>query len=187
MHHAALLTHGGELYTWGSGAGGKLGHGNNQDAASPQRVHTLWGKSVQCIECGGEHQPTSAMYLRALSRAPSSLRSRCMFSSTLATTGCCDCYALSDNQACRNVSLEVPHELQVSAQPFLKPHACPADTNFAAITFDGALYTWGDGSVGNLGYGHTLRQFIPRRVEQGLGNFCIVQVLLTALRLVVGV
>ena len=58
MHHAALLTHGGELYTWGSGAGGKLGHGNSQDAASPQRVHTLWGKSVQCIECGGEHQPT---------------------------------------------------------------------------------------------------------------------------------
>lgn len=41
--------------------------------------------------------------------------------------------------------------------------------------------------MGNLGYGHTLRQFIPRRVEQGLGNFCIVQVLLTALRLVVGV
>ena len=41
--------------------------------------------------------------------------------------------------------------------------------------------------MGNLGYGHTLRQFIPRRVEQGLGNFCIVQVVVAALRLVVGV
>ena len=41
--------------------------------------------------------------------------------------------------------------------------------------------------MGNLGYGHTLRQFIPRRVEQGLGNFCIMQVAVTTLRLLVGV
>jgi alpha-tubulin suppressor-like RCC1 family protein len=46
----------------------------------------------------------------------------------------------------------------------------------AAITHDGELYTWGDGAGGNLGYGNTLRQFIPRQVEKGLGDYNIIQV-----------
>lgn len=51
-----------------------------------------------------------------------------------------------------------------------------ADGCTAAITHDGELYTWGDGAGGNLGYGNTLRQFIPRQVEKGLGDFNITQV-----------
>ena len=57
--HAALLTPRGEMYTWGQGAGGKLGLGHDQNAAVPQRVHTLWGKVVQQIACGGECDVTS--------------------------------------------------------------------------------------------------------------------------------
>ena len=38
------------------------------------------------------------------------------------------------------------------------------------------MYTWGDGAGGNLGYGNTLRQFIPRHVEKGLGDYSIIQV-----------
>lgn len=53
LRHAALLTHKGEMYTWGHGAGGKLGQGNNEDADSPLRVYTLWGKNVKHIACGG--------------------------------------------------------------------------------------------------------------------------------------
>ncbi|KAL3134847.1 hypothetical protein ABBQ32_007815 [Trebouxia sp. C0010 RCD-2024] len=102
LRHAALVTHRGEMYTWGHGAGGKLGLGNHQNADSPQRVYTLWGKSVKRVSCGD---------------------------------GCT-----------------------------------------AAITHDGELYTWGDGAGGCLGYGNTLRQFIPRQVEKGLGDFSITQV-----------
>lgn len=54
LRHAALVTHRGEMYTWGQGAGGKLGLGNHQNADSPQRVYTLWGKSVKRVSCGGE-------------------------------------------------------------------------------------------------------------------------------------
>lgn len=54
LRHAALVTHRGEMYTWGHGAGGKLGLGNHQNADSPQRVYTLWGKSVKRVSCGGE-------------------------------------------------------------------------------------------------------------------------------------
>ena len=53
LRHAALVTHRGEMYTWGHGSGGKLGLGNHQNADSPQRVYTLWGKSVKRVSCGG--------------------------------------------------------------------------------------------------------------------------------------
>lgn len=54
LRHAALVTHRGEMYTWGQGSGGKLGLGNHQNADSPQRVYTLWGKSVKRVSCGGK-------------------------------------------------------------------------------------------------------------------------------------
>lgn len=52
--HAVLVTRGGELFTWGSGSGGKLGLGHTMDACSPQRVHTLWGQTIQHVAAGGE-------------------------------------------------------------------------------------------------------------------------------------
>ena len=51
--HAALVTRSGELFTWGSGHAGKLGLGHTMDACSPQRVHTLWGQSIQHVAAGG--------------------------------------------------------------------------------------------------------------------------------------
>ena len=47
--------------------------------------------------------------------------------------------------------------------------AC-SDRMTAAITSDGALYTWGDGAPGNLGYAQPARQFVPRRVAGGLAG-----------------
>lgn len=52
--HAGLLTRGGEMYTWGDGGGGKLGLGHLDEAAAPQRVHTLWGQPVRHIAVSGK-------------------------------------------------------------------------------------------------------------------------------------
>jgi alpha-tubulin suppressor-like RCC1 family protein len=54
LRHAALVTHSGEVYTWGNGAGGKLGLGHAVDACAPQRVHTLWGQRIKSIVAGGK-------------------------------------------------------------------------------------------------------------------------------------
>ena len=48
-----MVTRGGELFTWGSGQGGKLGLGHMMDARSPQRVNTLWGQSIKHVAAGG--------------------------------------------------------------------------------------------------------------------------------------
>ncbi len=49
--HAGMLTHGGELYTWGDGGGARLGHGHGATAGTPQRVHTLWGAAATAVKC----------------------------------------------------------------------------------------------------------------------------------------
>jgi len=45
----------GEVFTWGYGAMGRLGHGNEDLHDEPTRVDVLVGKQVQGISSGGAH------------------------------------------------------------------------------------------------------------------------------------
>lgn len=51
-HHVALLTSKAEVYTWGKGANGRLGHGNNFDRFTPTLVEALKDKQVKSVACG---------------------------------------------------------------------------------------------------------------------------------------
>ena len=51
--HCAVLTadrH--SVLTWGAGAGGRLGHGDERDVALPQRIAALVGRQVRSLTCG---------------------------------------------------------------------------------------------------------------------------------------
>lgn len=48
--HAALLSRAGELYTWGYGKGGALGHGALMSMASPRRVEGAWVKAHDRVQ-----------------------------------------------------------------------------------------------------------------------------------------
>lgn len=50
--------------------------------------------------------------------------------------------------------------------------AC-GDYNTSAVTRDGYLYTWGDGTAGILGHGTPHRQWAPKRVERPLEGVTI--------------
>lgn len=43
----------GDLYTWGKGKTGALGHGNNDDVLTPQKVKNLEG--IVKVECGNDY------------------------------------------------------------------------------------------------------------------------------------
>jgi len=90
--HSVCLSDVGDVYTWGRGFEGQLGHGNDQISTMPRYV-TAFGKKgkVVSIACGGQ--------------------------------------------------------------------------NTAAVTESGALYTWGDGTTGQLGYGRHTTQCVPRHVD----------------------
>ncbi|XP_044478884.1 PH, RCC1 and FYVE domains-containing protein 1-like isoform X2 [Mangifera indica] len=51
-YHVAVLTSKTEVYTWGKGANGRLGHGDTDDRNSPSQVEALKDKQVKSIACG---------------------------------------------------------------------------------------------------------------------------------------
>ncbi|KAI9087456.1 hypothetical protein K1719_030596 [Acacia pycnantha] len=51
-HHVAALTSRSELYTWGKGANGRLGHGDTHDRKSPTLVECLKDRHVKSISSG---------------------------------------------------------------------------------------------------------------------------------------
>ncbi|NXV17216.1 RCCD1 protein, partial [Cepphus grylle] len=52
--HTAVVTRGGELYTWGWGKYGQLGHGDNSSSDRPRRIEYLVAEGLQAEEvvCG---------------------------------------------------------------------------------------------------------------------------------------
>jgi len=51
-YHIAVLTSRTEIYTWGKGENGQLGHGDNDNRNKPTLVEALKGKQVKKIVCG---------------------------------------------------------------------------------------------------------------------------------------
>lgn len=50
--HSMALTRDGEIYTWGFGKNGRLGHGDEEDQVLPKRLDSLRGEKIKAI-CAG--------------------------------------------------------------------------------------------------------------------------------------
>jgi alpha-tubulin suppressor-like RCC1 family protein len=55
VHVAFGLGEAGELFSWGDGEHGRLGHGDEEDQPSPKRVEALQGVRVSSVASGREH------------------------------------------------------------------------------------------------------------------------------------
>ncbi len=54
-YHTAAISVDGELFTWGGGMYGKLGHGNEAGQPKPLIVQSLRGMAVAQVSCGSRH------------------------------------------------------------------------------------------------------------------------------------
>ncbi|KAA8549856.1 hypothetical protein F0562_001540 [Nyssa sinensis] len=61
-YHVAVLTSRTEVYTWGKGANGRLGHGDTDDRNSPTLVEALRDKQVKSIACGTNFTATICLH-----------------------------------------------------------------------------------------------------------------------------
>ncbi|KAB1224986.1 Ultraviolet-B receptor UVR8 [Morella rubra] len=78
-YHVAVLTSRTEVYTWGKGANGQLGHGDTDDRNSPSLIEALKDKLVKTIVCGSNF--TAAICLHKwVSGIDQSLCSGCLLS-----------------------------------------------------------------------------------------------------------
>ena len=53
--HTACIDEDGDIYTWGKGEYGRLGHGDETDRSSPKVVRGLIGKKCSAVACGAYH------------------------------------------------------------------------------------------------------------------------------------
>ncbi|KAJ8485194.1 hypothetical protein OPV22_017679 [Ensete ventricosum] len=72
-YHATVLTSRTEVYTWGKGANGRLGHGDNDDRNAPTLVEALKDKQVKSVVCGASFP--AIICLHNLCKACSSIKS----------------------------------------------------------------------------------------------------------------
>ena len=54
--HTVGITPTGDLYSWGNGSAGQLGHGNKDNLNRPKLIDkSLFGKKAHHVACGNEH------------------------------------------------------------------------------------------------------------------------------------
>ncbi|KAL0560552.1 hypothetical protein IC582_000957 [Cucumis melo] len=75
-YHVMVLTSKNEVYTWGKGANGRLGHGDVEDRKSPTLVESLKDKHVKIIACGSNYSAAICLH-KSLSGTEQSQCSAC--------------------------------------------------------------------------------------------------------------
>ncbi|KAF9625974.1 hypothetical protein IFM89_028360, partial [Coptis chinensis] len=75
-YHVAVLTSKTEVYTWGKGANGRLGHGDIDDKYTPTLVESLKDKQVKSVVCGSKFTAVICLH-KWVSSADNSICSGC--------------------------------------------------------------------------------------------------------------
>ncbi|XP_047322117.1 PH, RCC1 and FYVE domains-containing protein 1-like [Impatiens glandulifera] len=75
-YHVAVLTSRNEVFTWGRGENGRLGHGDTEDRKSPTLVEALKDRHVKNIACGSNYTASVCIH-KWVSGADQSVCSGC--------------------------------------------------------------------------------------------------------------
>eukprot|EP00941_MAST-03F_sp_MAST-3F-sp1_P003873 g3873.t1 len=145
--HTAALTGNGDVWMWGLGKDGRLGHGNEVDYCTPKRV-TSFQTPVKQVICGGHH------------------------SAALTEKGAVYTWGFDDDGRLGHGSTGhqlLPKQVSTLEAEEIVMIACGC-WHSAALTADGAVYTWGSCKSGQLGQAHRNAAPIPRVVLEGIGG-----------------
>ncbi|XP_059157195.1 E3 ubiquitin-protein ligase HERC2-like isoform X2 [Physella acuta] len=149
--HCLALSAEGEVYSWGEGEDGKLGHGNRSPCDRPRVIESLRGKEVVDIAAGGAH------------------------SACITNTG--ELFTWGKGRYGRLGHGDSEDQSRPKLLEALKGYrvtdvACGSgDAQTLCITDDDSVWSWGDGDYGKLGRGGSDGCKVPMKVEalQGLG------------------
>ncbi|KAG9457082.1 hypothetical protein H6P81_001590 [Aristolochia fimbriata] len=132
-----------QVYSWGWGDFGRLGHGNSSDLFTPQPIKVLQGIRIKQIACGDSH---------------------CL---AVTMDGKVQSWGRNQNGQLGLGTLEdslLPQPIQAFKGIPVKMIAAGAE-HTAAVTEDGDLYGWGWGRYGNLGLGDRTDRLVPEKVS----------------------
>ncbi|KAM0963278.1 hypothetical protein ACFX2J_022183 [Malus domestica] len=113
-YHVAVLTSRSEVFTWGRGANGRLGHGDTEDRKTPTLVEALKDRHVKSISCGSNFTSSICIH-KWVSGADQSICSGCRqtFGFTRKRHNCYNCglvhcHACSSKKALRAALAPTP-------------------------------------------------------------------------------
>jgi len=134
----------GAIYTWGDGNWGRLGHGGEEGSRFPKQVHALAGHIILSVATGVCH-------CLAVTEEGE------VFSWGSASSGECGHVISNGDQL-------LPRRVEALAG--VRARGASAGWNHSlVVTENGALYSFGDGSSGQLGHGIGCDEHTPRIVN----------------------
>lgn len=146
VRHAALVTRQGEVFTWGEDKGGKLGRGYDVDASRPQLIESLTIYNIDYVTCGEHHSCAISI------------------SGDLYTWGNSNLYSGFLGHG-TDASHWIPKRVSGPLEGFQVLAVACGSWHSAIVTFNGRLFTFGDGAFGVLGHGDRENIAYPREVE----------------------
>ncbi|XP_058465564.1 probable E3 ubiquitin-protein ligase HERC2 [Malaya genurostris] len=158
--HSAAITSSGELYTWGLGEYGRLGHGDNCTQLKPKQVTALQGHRVVQVACGSRDAQTLCLTEEGL-----------VFSWGDGDFGK---LGRGGSEGC-----SIPHQVERLNGVGVLQIECGAQFSLA-LTKSGEVWTWGKGDYYRLGHGTDQHVRKPTPI-QGLRGKKVIHVAVGAL------
>lgn len=144
--HSLVLTKGGDVLSWGLNSHGQLGLGKNvQRQNTPLLVCSLTGVAVSTISAGSDYS---------------------LFLTLSGLVYCCGANKVGQLGLNR---VDEKGRFNICAVPALRPldvsYISCGEAHTAVLTKNGKVFTFGDGSHGQLGHNSTTNEVRPRQVE----------------------
>lgn len=150
--HSAACTVDGELWTWGDGANGRLGHGDTRAQLFPTKLHieAFGGSLVQMVACGAEH-------VLAISECGGLWAFGCGHDGQLGLGDTDDRF--------------VPSKCDLGTSAAF---VAAGEAHSVAVSASGAVFSWGRGSWGKLGHGDCNARLVPTEIDCDFGEEVVV-------------
>ncbi|KAG7397786.1 hypothetical protein PHYBOEH_000240 [Phytophthora boehmeriae] len=145
--HSCALSDKGDVFTWGFGSSGALGHGTRDNCLRPQRIDGPWA-CIDDLGQSGKPHPTEVTFVTYIA---------CGSYHTLAATDDGTLYGWGDSAAgqlgvelvsAQDMVVLSPTKLRVPTSSGLRSIACGTFTS-AVCTQQGQVFLWGSPAAGN--------------------------------------